>query len=456
MVQSKAVTGPSDAPTSPQIRRAAIAALLGSTAEWYDFYLYSSAAALVFSHVFFSGLGDSGGILAAFGTYAVGFGARPLGALIAGALGDRMGRRSTLIGSLLLMALSSALIGVLPGDRQIGTLAPVLLIVLRILQGLSVGGQQGGAVVLVAETAGPGRRGLWTGVSNAGSSAGLLLATGAFALIDLASHHFLMTWGWRLLFLANVLVGGVGFLVRLGLQESPVFLQARERDELAKQPVRDVLTGHRRDLLIGVGLRISQTAVSYFYTAFVLFYEGHVDGGNEQAALTAVTVSAGISMVTTPFWGGLSDRFGRRRLFLFGAIGSLLYMGPFFLLAETGSPLVIVLAVIVGVNLFHDAMYGPQSAWLGEQFRTSVRYSGAALSYQVGALLGGGMLPLVATWLYYLQSGSPWLIWAYFAVLSALTVWAAARAPETSGPAIVDGAGIETAAATAPSPGTKP
>ncbi|OIJ93028.1 MFS transporter [Streptomyces sp. MUSC 14] len=428
-------TSASDVPAAPPAAhrsaatgRIAVASMIGSAVEWYDFYLYGTATALVFNKLFFSSLDPVAGILAAFATYAVGFAARPLGAAAAGHFGDRWGRKPVLVVSLFTMGLASALVGALPTYRQAGLLAPVLMVVLRVVQGLAVGAEQGGAAVLTVESARSARRGLWGGFAMSGSSLGLLLSSGAFALTQgLLDDRQFALWGWRVLFLSSLVLVVIGMVLRTTIDDSARFTAASP----VERPVYDTLRHHRGPLALAVGMRVSQTAVSYFYTVFVLFYltdHGHHGKG---LGVAVITVSAALSMLSTPGWGALSDRFGRRPVFLFGAVGSALYVVPFFLLVDTGSPVLTGIAVLIGVNVFHDAMFGPQAAWFSELFRTGVRMSGASLGYQTGAVLGGGLLPLLATSLYLVASRQPWLVCAYLLVLSALTVAAALRAPET-------------------------
>lgn len=426
-------TAPVQAPAEPapsSSRRVAIAGMIGSTVEWYDFYLYGTATALVFNELFFSSLDPVTGVLAAFGTYTVGFLARPLGAAVAGHMGDRLGRKPVLVASLLVMGLASALVGLLPTYRQAGLIAPILLVVLRLVQGFAVGAEQGGAAVLTVESATSKRRGLWGSFAMSGSSLGLLLSSSAFALTQwLTDDKAFLAWGWRVLFLSSVVLIVVGLVLRATLQEPKVFTTVQP----AEKPLRDIVRHHRAPLFQAIGMRISQTGASYFYTVFVLFYLTEQTSHPKSLGVTAVTISAAVSMLTSPLWGAASDRFGRRPVFLFGAIGSALYVVPFFLLVQNGSAAVIVLSVVLGVNVFHDAMFGPQAAWFSELFRTDMRMSGASLGYQTGAVLGGGLLPLVATSLYLLAAKTPWLVCGYFLLLSALTITAALRAPETRG-----------------------
>jgi metabolite-proton symporter len=420
----------SPAPARP--RRAAIAGLVGTTIEWYDFYLYATAAALVFGPLFFTSVDPSAGVLASFATYAAGFGARPVGALVAGHLGDRVGRRSMLVASLLLMGVATAAIGVLPTYPRVGLLAPALLVVLRLLQGLAVGAEWGGAVLMSVEHSANRRRGLFGSFPQIGSPAGMLLASGIFAVVrgSMDKATFL-DWGWRVPFLLSLVLVVVGLAIRLSLQDAPVYREARARDEVARRPLLEVTRTHRRNLWLTIGMRMSQNALYVLCTTFALTYLTQGRTADPGAGLTAVIIASAIGLVSTPAWAVLSDRIGRRPVYLWGAIGATVASLGFFLLLDTGSTVLIVLAMVITVNVFHDAMYGPQAAWFTELFPTGVRYSGASIGYQFGSVLSGGTAPLIAAALLIAGGGRPWLIWAYFLVLSALTIVSTLLAPET-------------------------
>lgn len=413
------------------IRRVVMAAFIGSTMEWYDFYLYGTATVLVLNKLFFPAGNATTATLAALATYTVGFLARPVGAMVAGHLGDRIGRRPVLVLSLIGMGLASSLVGVLPTYARIGMAAPALLVVLRLLQGFAVGGEQGGSAVLTVESANAKRRGLWGSLGQSGSAAGLLLASSAFLLMRavLPKSEFL-AWGWRVPFLFSFVLIAVGLVIRLTVREPAVFA-AVARTRKSRRPVRDVLRHHRRSLLLATGMRVSQTAASYFYTVFALFYINLRVPEHATVGTLAIVISSGLSVLSAPFWGALSDVIGRRRVFLAGAIGSAAYIFPFFWIVNTHSPLWIVVGVLIGLNICHDAMFGPQAAWFSELFHTKVRLSGVAIGYQAGSVFGGGLLPLVATSLLLLAGGHTWAICVYFLALSALTVVAAVIAPET-------------------------
>jgi metabolite-proton symporter len=427
----------SPAPARP--RRAAIAGLVGTPSEWYDFYLYATAAALVFGPLFFTSVDPSAGVLASFATYAAGFGARPVGALVAGHLGDRVGRRSMLVASLLLMGVATAAIGMLPTYPRVGLLAPVLLVVLRLLQGLAVGAEWGGAVLMSVEHSANRRRGLFGSFPQIGSPAGMLLASGIFAVVrgSMDKATFL-DWGWRVPFLLSLVLVVVGLAIRLSLQDAPVYREARERDGVARRPLLEVTRTHRRNLWLTIGMRMSQNALYVLCTTFALTYLTHGRSADPGAGLTAVIIASAIGLVSTPAWAVLSDRIGRRPVYLWGAIGSAVASLGFFLLLDTGSTVLIVLAMVITVNVFHDAMYGPQAAWFTELFPTGVRYSGASIGYQFGSVLSGGTAPLIAAALLIAGGGRPWLIWAYFLVLSALTIVSTLLAPETFRTSITD------------------
>ncbi|WP_236623184.1 MFS transporter [Saccharopolyspora rectivirgula] len=405
---------------------------MGTTIEWYDFYIYATASALVFNSVFFTNISPTAGTLAAFSTYTAGFVARPLGAVISGHLGDRIGRKAVLVGALLLMGATTTAIGLLPTYEQIGLLAPTALALLRLLQGLAVGAEWGGAALLSMEHAPPNRRGLYSSFTQLGSPAGMLLATGVFyAVRSSAGEEAFLAWAWRIPFLLSIGLVVLGLVVRLKLVDAAGFRELKERGEIARFPVLEVLRSQPRNVLLTIGLRLSQIALFVLLTTYSLTYlETNFEQG-DQAGLVAVMVSSALGLCTTPLWAHLSDRFGRKPAYLFGAIGGPLVLALFFLAVETGSELAVVLAIVVGVNVVHDAMYGPQAAWFGELFDTRVRYSGVSLGYQIGAVLSGGLAPLIAAVLLVVGGGSPWLILVYFLVLTGFTVASARAAAET-------------------------
>ncbi|MHA6626538.1 MFS transporter [Pseudonocardia sichuanensis] len=410
----------------------AIGSFVGTTIEWYDFFLYGTAAALVFSPLFFPDVSPAVGLIAAFGTYAVGFLARPLGALVGGHIGDRIGRKAMLVASLLIMGVSTTLIGVLPTYDHVGIWAPLMLLVLRLAQGFGVGGEWGGAALMSVETAPPHRRGLFGSFTQIGVSGGMLLAVGAFTLArtSMDPDQFL-SWGWRIPFLVSGVLVIFGYVIRARLVEPESFAAMKEKDELPERPLAAVIRNESRPVWLSAGMRMSQNAVYYLYTTFGIAYLANSVGADSNIGLQSVLIASAIGLVSVPAWALLSDRYGRRPLYLFGTITSALFIGPFFLLADTGNPVLIVVGMVVGLNLFHDAMYGPQAAFFSELFSTGVRYSGASLGYQFGAVLSGGFAPLIATVLLAANDGRPWLVVAYFLVLSVITGVCAYLAPET-------------------------
>ncbi len=409
-----------------------LASFIGTTIEWYDFFLYGTAAALIFGSVFFPNASDAAAVIAAFATYAVGFLARPLGGIIGGHLGDSVGRKRVLVASLTTMGVSTMAIGLLPSHAQVGLLAPLLLLVMRLLQGLAVGAEWGGAAVMSVEFAPTKRRGLYGSFTQMGVSSGMLLATGAFASTrGLMSTEAFATWGWRLPFLASGILVVIGLIIRLKLTEPSSFAKLRDTNQTHKLPVVEVLRSERRGVILTTGMRISQNAVYYIFTVFALVYVGNELGKGSNAGLVAVMIASALGLVSVPLWAALSDKIGRRPVFLFGAVMSGIFILPFFWLVDTGQPVIVVLAIIIGMVLFHDAMYAPQAAFFSEMFTTRVRFSGASLGYQIGSVLGGGFSPLIATSLLAMGGGDPWLVVVYFVVLSVITALCAYLAPET-------------------------
>jgi MHS family shikimate/dehydroshikimate transporter-like MFS transporter len=420
------------ADTRTQLRTVALGSMIGTTIEWYDFYLYATASALVFKPLFFPHISSTAGTLASFATYAAGFGARPIGAVVSGHFGDRLGRKTVLVVALLTMGLVTTAIGLLPTYAEAGLLAPALLAALRVLQGLAVGAEWGGAAVLSVEHAPPGRRGLFGSFTQLGSPAGMLLATSVFYLTRKAcGGAAFLSFGWRIPFLLSAILVAIGLFIRLRLTDAAVFGRLKQRDELAQLPVLEVLRSQPRNVLITTGLRISQIALFVLLTTYSLTYLQDSFGNGSGVGLIAVLISSALGLVSTPGWALLSDRFGRRPPYLFGALAGVVALVLFFVAAASGSAIAVVLAIVFGVNVVHDAMYGPQAAWFAELFDTRVRYSGSSLGYQIGAVLSGGFAPLIAAALLVAGGGRPWLIVGYFAVLTAITVAAAYAARET-------------------------
>ena len=334
--------------------------MIGTTIEWYDFYLYATASALVFKPLFFPHISSTAGTLASFATYAAGFGARPVGAVVSGHFGDRLGRKAVLVGALLMMGLVTTAIGALPTYAQAGLLAPALLASLRVLQGLAVGAEWGGAAVLSVEHAPPGRRGLFGSFTQLGSPAGMLLATSLFYLTRrLTGAAGFLAFGWRIPFLLSVVLVAVGLVVRLRLVDAQVFDRLKQQGELARLPIVEVLRTESRNVLITTGLRLSQIALFVLLTTYSLTYLQDSFGKGNGVGLLAVLISSALGLVSTPGWALLSDRVGRRGPYLFGAVGGVVALVLFFVAAASGSAIAVVAAIVFGVNVVHDAMYGP-------------------------------------------------------------------------------------------------
>ncbi len=430
---STVISRPEDRPAArPTPRTVAFGSMIGTTIEWYDFYLYATAAALVFKPLFFPNVSSTAGTLATFATYAAGFGARPVGAIISGHLGDRIGRKTVLVGALLLMGATTTAIGLLPTYAQVGLIAPALLATLRLLQGLAVGAEWGGAALLSVEHAPRGQRGWYGSFTQLGSPAGMLLATGVFYLVrSVSGEQAFLDGMWRIPFLLSVVLVVIGLAIRLRLTDAQIFDRLRERDEVARLPVVEVLRTQPRNVLLTTGLRLSQIGLFVLLTTYSLTYIQDEFGTDSQVGLVAVLIASALGLISTPLWSWLSDRVGRRPLYLFGALGGPVALALFFLAVHSGSEIAIVAAIVVGVNIAHDAMYGPQAAWFAELFETRVRYSDTSLGYHIGAVLSGGFAPLIAAALLVAGGGQPWLIVGYFAGLSALTTFAAVAARET-------------------------
>ena len=420
-------------PDRSSLKKVAAASFIGTALEWYDFFLYGAAAALVFDKIFFSpNLGETAATLAAFGTFGAGFVARPIGGIIFGHFGDRVGRKNMLIISLVMMGVATTLIGLLPTYASIGFLAPVLLVALRLVQGLGVGGEWGGAVLMSTEYAPKGRRGLFGAFVQMGVPAGLLASTLVLLAVSSSmSDQAFLSYGWRIPFLISIVLVAVGLYIRLRILESPAFEHVKEEHSEAKIPLVETFRNHPKAILTALGARVGENGLFYLFTVFILEYGESELGFERTELLIAVIVAASIGLLTTPFFGALSDRLGRRPVYLFGAVVSLLFSFAYIPMLDTKSIPVIILATIIGLNLGHDAMYGPQAAFFAESFGVRSRYTGASIGYQLAGVFGGGIAPLVATALLATGEMGTTYIAFYMAFLCTVTVVSVLVATET-------------------------
>ncbi|WP_051580969.1 MFS transporter [Pseudonocardia acaciae] len=391
-------------------RRAVVASTVGTTIEWYDFFLYGTAAALVFPKLYFPGQNQFVGVLAAFATYFVGFAARPIGAAIFGHYGDRVGRKTTLIATLLLMGISTFVIGLIPGYEAIGALAPVLLVLMRIGQGLGVGGEWGGSVLLAMEWGHGERRGLFASWPQFGVPMGLLLSTGIVSLMSALTGPAFLTWGWRVPFLLSAVLIGIGLYVRLRVLESPAFERVKAERKVARQPVWEVFRTQPKEIFVSAFVRLSEQAPFYLFITFVLDYTTRQLKLPRGEMLNYTMVAAAIGLVTIPVFGHLSDRFGRRLIYGIGIVGVGVFAFPYYALLDTKVGGLVLLAIVLSL-VFHDMQYGPQAALIAETFGTNVRYSGAGIGYQLASVIAGGPAPLIAAWLLNATGSSFWISW---------------------------------------------
>jgi MFS family permease len=399
--------------------RAFAASLTGTSLEWYDFAVYSSAAALVFGQVFFDSTDPLNGTLKAFATYAVGYIARPIGGIFFGRLGDRIGRKRVLVATLMVIGVATFIIGLLPTYAQIGVLAPTLLVVLRFAQGVGVGGEWGGAVLLSSEFSKQGERGFWASAAQVGPPLGTLMANGVLALLaGLLSDQAFLSWGWRVAFLLSSVLVGFGLWIRLRLEETPVFLELKARGERPTAPVTEVLRTQRRALVAAVLSRVGPDVLYAMFAVFVLTYATQHLHMSRGQAVTAVLIGSTLQLGLIPFSGWASDRWGRKRIYGIGAVGGAVWSVVFFGIA-TGGLGTLILGVVVGL-VFHSLMYGPQAAFVSEQFPARLRYTGSSLAYTFAGVIGGAIAPLAFTYLL-AKTDNGYVIAAYIAVACSVT-----------------------------------
>lgn len=378
------------------MKRVAASVLIGTTIEWYDFLIYSTAAALVFGQLFFPTFDPIAGTLAAFSTFAVGFFARPFGGIIFGHFGDKIGRKGMLVLSLTMMGVATFIIGILPTYESIGVAAPILLVLMRLIQGLGVGGEWGGAVLTAVEHSSPERRGLYGSLPQMGVPAGLLLSTLVFLVVAGLPEEQFLAWGWRLPFLVSIVLVAIGLYIRLKISESPAFRRVQETRSEVRMPIVEVLRTHPRQVLLATGSIISTGTYFYVIYAYAIGYGTETAGIGRSGMLLALILSSAVALLALPLFGALSERVGRKPLILVGLAGMGLWIFPVFWLIDTGVLLWVILGYIVGV-IFFSVSYGPQATFIAELFTTKVRFSGASTSFQIGVMLGGALAPLIAT-----------------------------------------------------------
>jgi len=412
-----------DAGHFPSMTRKVIAAcFVGTTVEWYDFFLYGTASALVFPRIFFPQFSPLAGTAAAFGAFAAGFIARPIGGIVFGHFGDRIGRKTMLIYSLVGMGLATVAMGFLPTYAQVGVWAPVLLVHQNRATPFAVGGEWGGAVLMSVEHSPEGKRGLAGSWTQAGSPAGLVIATLAYAGFSLLPADAFISWGWRGPFILSAVLVIFGLFIRLKLLESPVFQEVIDSGTKSRLPLVDAIKKHPLNILLAIGCCLAPFTNFYLFAVFVLTYGTVSLGMDHGVVLTIVAIAAALEVITIPLAASLSDRIGRRKVFLTGAVLFGAFAYPFFLINEAAaSPWVLGISSIVGLTLIHPWMYGPMAALFAEMFSPAVRYSGASLGYQIGGILGGGFAPLILTELLATDLGAAVAIPPYMIIVSVLT-----------------------------------
>jgi MHS family shikimate/dehydroshikimate transporter-like MFS transporter len=425
-------TGAAKAAEAARIRRILLSSILGTAVEWYDFLIYAVATATVFNKLFFPSGDPALSTIVGFGTYGVGFLARPLGAAIFGHFGDRVGRKAMLAATIIIMGAGTFLIGCLPGYAGLGLLAPILLVALRFLQGIGLGGEWGGAVLMVVENAGQKRRGFLGAMVQFGYPLGNLAAVGVFALMGQLSDAAFLSWGWRIPFLVSLPLVGVALYIRLRLQETPAFRRIEQAHAIARMPIAEVFTNYRGPFFQAVALKVSEIAWASILGVFVISYATGKLGLPRAAVLNAVMVSSFVALFTIPLYGWLSDIIGRRAMFLASCLFSVAFAFPVFWLLNTRDIGLVTLAIVLGINCGQIVGFSVGAPWYSELFPTRLRYSGASLGFQIGAALSGGLTPFIAAALVAWSGGATWPVSVYLIACALLTAFAAIMAPETA------------------------
>jgi MFS family permease len=422
----------SEAEHSAQLRKAVIASTIGTTIEWYDFFLYGTAAGLVFGKLYFPQQDPYSATLLAFGTYFIGFAARPVGAAIFGHYGDRIGRKATLIATLLCMGIATFLVALVPTYASIGIWGAVLLTILRALQGIGVGGEWGGSVLLAMEWSRThGQRGLVASWPQFGVPAGLFLANLAILAFSAWSGDQFPVWGWRIPFALSIVLVGIGLWIRLGILETPVFQRLLNTNKIEQAPIIEVFRKQPREIFLSALVRMSEQAPFYIFTAFIFAYAVGTLHMPRNFILTAVMVAAVVSFVTIPLSGHISDRIGRRKMYLIGVVATGLFGFLYFGMVDTAIPSAVFIAIVLSL-IPHDIQYGPQAALIAESFTPRLRYSGASLGYQLASIIAGGPAPIIATALFATYR-TGYAIAIFIAACAVISLVAAAFMPDYTG-----------------------
>lgn len=417
--------------TPQSVTRVAMAASIGAMIEWYDFFIYGTAAALVFNKLFFTNLPPRIGTLVAFATFAVGYLARPFGAIIFGHMGDRIGRKTMLVLTMVIMGIATFIIGLLPTYSQVGLWAPVLLILMRVFQGIGVGGEYGGAVLMAVEYAPRGRRGYYGSWPQIGVPAGLLLASGMFSLLSLLPSEAFLSWGWRIAFLSTIVLAIIGVYIRLQVLETPAFTKIKQAQEESKIPFFDLLRTHRKQVLQGMGLRWIEGLTFNAYAVLAVAYATQYVHVAKTVVLNGIVIGAAFGVVLVPFYGHLSDRFGRKAVYRTGVIAIALFTFPSFALIRTGSTPLIWLSIVLGLGIIYSAIYAPLAAFWAELFDTRVRYTGVGTVYQFSGIYASGLTPLIGVALMEYTGGQPWAFAVYMVAVALISLSVLAFVPET-------------------------
>ena len=421
-----------DAEHSAQLRKAVIASTIGTTIEWYDFFLYGTAAGLIFGKLYFPNQEPLAATLAAFGTYFVGFAARPVGAAIFGHYGDRIGRKATLIATLLFMGIATFLVAFVPTYASIGIWGAVILTVLRAVQGIGVGGEWGGSVLLAMEWSRThGQRGLVASWPQFGVPAGLFLANLAVLAFSAWSGDQFVVWGWRIPFALSIILVGIGLWICLGILETPVFQKLLDTNKIEKAPITEVIKKQPKEIILSALLRLSEQAPFYIFTAFIFAYAVGTLHMSRDLILTAVMVAACVSFINIPLSGHISDRIGRRRMYLIGVVATGLFGFLYFGMVDTATPWAVFIAIVLSL-IPHDIQYGPQAALIAVSFTPRLRYSGASLGYQLASVIAGGPAPIIATALFATYH-SGYAIAIFIAACAVISAIAAGFMPDYTG-----------------------